>query len=581
MSPVLAIISRDLLGVHARVGEIEKGFGRWSLAIGGIGAIMAGGAIFGGMVKLAERGSEVNHQLELMKLQGMQVADIHEAAARAMQVSGSVLTSTYSENLQHIRELRYAFGDTPDALKYLEAVTMANATLNAMHGGGTDQVWELVKSLEEKGLTAKPEEFMSYIGQMTKAVVASSGKVTPAQFFSAFKYGRTAMLGWDEMFVTQYLPRSIQSWSGGGMNIGTGGPGNALMSVFQTVIGGHMTKAAANIWSNLKLATTEKIPGSSRVLTHVNEALKSAAIKNPYEFAQMLEPTIMEKTRGNKQKMIELLGQMFQNRTAGAIMTQYILQGRALLGDQSPYEKDARLQREAFDQRMSYDELIKHDYQTMMLAFHAQWKSLNQVLGAPLTQAGGPVVRALAGITHFMNVVSQIAQAHPEAIEIVADALAALAASLVIGGLVALGAAIWSVIGAGTILVALAAGLASFAALNWPAIQSAIEPFTSWLDSMDKSIAGWVKNHLPSGWAPSDQNGGGGGPYGGLDKQSSYIPPARSITVQPAKVAINLDGRTLGEAQVGFIARQGAGPVEGSPYHDSTYSTSPVDFALA
>ena len=53
MSPVLAIISRDLMGVHTKVGDIEKGMGRWALAAGGAAAILGGAAIFGGMLKLA------------------------------------------------------------------------------------------------------------------------------------------------------------------------------------------------------------------------------------------------------------------------------------------------------------------------------------------------------------------------------------------------------------------------------------------------------------------------------------------------------------------------------------------------
>src|SRR5580700_6231828 len=100
MSPVLAIISRDLLGVHAKVGEIESGMRRWALAAGGAAGVLGGVAIASGLVKLAEHGAEVNHQLELMKLQGMDVAEVHQSMAAAMQTSGNVLTSVYSENLK-------------------------------------------------------------------------------------------------------------------------------------------------------------------------------------------------------------------------------------------------------------------------------------------------------------------------------------------------------------------------------------------------------------------------------------------------------------------------------------------------
>jgi hypothetical protein len=480
MSPVLAIISRDLLGVHAKVGDIERDMRRWALAAGGAAGILGGTAIAAGLVKLAEHGSEVNHQLELMKLQGMEVAEVHQSMAAAMATSGNVLTSVYSENLKHVRELRYAFGDTPDAVKYLEAVTKANAALNAVKGGGQDQVWELVKSLEQKGLTAKPDEFMSYIAQMTKAIVASGGRVTPGQFFSTFKYGRTAMLGWDETFITQFLPRLIQSMSGGGAGggSGSGGPGNALMSAFAKVVQGQMPKTAAEEFARMGLAPggIAHIKGSSQ--TQITGGIKGADLfqANPYAWVQqVLMPALAQHGITEQNRIIEEISRMFPVRTASQIITEMGLQGRFKLGDQSPFEKDARLQREAFDERMSYDEMIKNDWQTMMLGFHAQWETLQQVVGQPLTAPGGGAVQALASITLLLNAMSTWAGAHPESMRAIIDVVVALGASLFIAGLVALGAAIAPLVGVGAILVGMAAGFAALAALNWGTIGKMFE----------------------------------------------------------------------------------------------------------
>lgn len=560
MSPILAIISRDLLGVHSKVKDIEKNFGGWAKAIGGTAAIMGGVAIIGGLVKIAKHGADVNHQLNLMKIQGMQVGEIQLASAKAMEVSGKVLTSTYSENLAHLRELRYAFGDTPDAMKYLETVTKANAVLNSVKGGGKDQVWELVKSLEQKGLTANPQEFESYVGQMTKAIVASGGKVTPAQFFSAFKYGRTSMLGWDETFVTQYLPRLIQSMSSGGGGGGSGGPGNALMSAFAKVVQGQMPKTAAEEFKRMGLTPggVQHIKGSSESQVGGGILGKDLFQSSPYEWVQtVLMPKLAEHGITSQNQIIEQISKMFPVRTASQVISEMGLQGRFHEGDQSPFEKDAKLQREAFDQRMSYDTLIKNDYDTMMKAFHAQWKTLNEVVGAPLLEPGGPVVQALAGITSLMSSISQAAQTHPEGLKIVFEALAALAVSLVVAGLIALGAAIAPLLGAGGILVALAAGLAALGALNWDTLKKAFTPDSS------NPAADWSN---PTG-APTG---------GGLNA----IPPPGKTEIAPGKVSINLDGRKLGEAQVAWIVRDSSGPAQGSPKHDPTRSSAPLDYAL-
>lgn len=233
VSPVLAVIAKDMLGLKGPIKDVENAFASWKVAALGAVGVITGSAMLGGLAKLASYGSDVNHQLELMKVAGMQNAEIQQSIAQAMKTSALVQTTTYAGNLEHIRELRYAFGNSDKANQYLTDVSQANAVLNAVKGGGSDQVWELVKSLEQKGLTTDPSAFMSYVNQMTKVVEATGGKVTPSQFFSTFKYGRTAMLGWDEDFITQYLPRLIQSMSGGGgSGSGTGGPGNALMSAF-------------------------------------------------------------------------------------------------------------------------------------------------------------------------------------------------------------------------------------------------------------------------------------------------------------------------------------------------------------
>jgi hypothetical protein len=64
-------------------------------------------------------------------------------------------------------------------------------------------------------------------------------------------------------------------------------------------------------------------------------------------------------------------------------------------------------------------------------------------------------------------------------------------------------------------------------------------------------------------------------------EKQSYVPPGggKSQAVQVHTV-LNIDGRKIGEAVTMHQVRQGAGPAEGSPYHDATWSTAPIDLAL-
>jgi hypothetical protein len=397
VSPVLAIITRDLLGMGKLVGQVEKGFLSWGKALGAVGAVFATGAIIRGLIDIAKHGGEVNHQLELMKIAGMDNADIQRAYAQAVVTSGNVLTTTLSENLKHIRELRYAFGETAAAVAHLDEISKANAVLNAVNAkvgggaGGVDQVWALVKALEQKGETFDPAAFSSYVNTMTKVIEATGGKVTPEMFMSTFKYGRTAMLGWDEGFVGGALPRLMQSWAsgGGGGGAGSGGPGNALMSAFAKVVQGQMPKTAAEEWENLGLAPggVKHITGSSESQLPGGIAGRDLFMKNPYEWVQqILMPALKAKGITSQNDIIAEVAKIFPVRTASAAVTEMILQGRAFEGANSPFEKDIALQKGAMG-LPGFDELVKNDYPTILKEFNQQWKNLLETLGARLSHA--------------------------------------------------------------------------------------------------------------------------------------------------------------------------------------------------
>ena len=93
-------------------------------------------------------------------------------------------------------------------------------------------------------MSQDPAHFSSLIDSMFRAEQAMGGRITGADFLSAMKFGRGAALGWSDDFVSLYLPTLIQEMRSGGGG-GAGGPGNALMSAFQAIVGGTMSNKAA------------------------------------------------------------------------------------------------------------------------------------------------------------------------------------------------------------------------------------------------------------------------------------------------------------------------------------------------
>lgn len=582
VSPVLAIISRDLLGLKASIGQIENQFGRWAAAAGGIAAIIGGSAMLGGMAKLVEHGRELVHQQELMRIAGMNNQEIAEATAKAYATSAAVQTTTISENLRHLRELRYAFGNLETAQKYLDQVAKANTILNAVKGGAQDQVWELVKSLEQKGETINPADFMKYVDIMTQAVISTGGRVTPQQFFQAFKYGRTAMLGWDETFVGQYLPRLIQSMSGsagGSGGSGTSGPGNALMSAFAKVVQGQMPKTAAEQFAALGLADSiAHIRGSSQsqIKVHGRDLFQ----QNPYEWVQsVLMPALTAHGITTQNQIIEAVSRLFPVRTASQIIAEMGLQGRYREGAQSPFEKDAALARAAMSTAPAFETLKKLDPDTIMKSFHQQWKAMLEALGSPLVQ---PAMEVMKSITNIFTAIGQFAGAHPEQIKLIAEAIAAIGVALVAIGALALGVVIAGLVGIPGAIAAVVAALGTLAYFEWDRIKSGIAAVVDAISSLISSLWNAIKKGIQgipnSDGLPIHPGSYHGSSPGSLLHKTDWI-PSRSGQPIIVHTRLDIDGRRFAQLTSEKMADYHAFPKQ-APFYDGQSGWAPPDFQV-
>jgi hypothetical protein len=455
---VLGALSKGLLGIHGQVTNLQGAFTKLGQAAAGALSLYGSEKILSGMAKMVEHGSKLVHQQELMRIAGMSNKEIAEATGRAYQVSAQVQTTTIAENLKHLKELRYAFGDYNTAQKYVTEVSKAQGVLGVLGGKGlSDQVWPMVKALEEKGLTNKPDDFMKYLNAMTQAAVATGGRVTPEQFFQTILYGRSAAQSWDLGFIGGALPRLIQSMGGSG---GRGGPGNALMTAYQAVISGAMGRQSAEVFQELGLLpqTSANYESGSHHLRlghgpHGGVAKSMSGtiarfspgsmkgsdlfLHNPYEWVQeILMPAIAGKlgiTPGHelgeqeRNKVTEYLSQAFRNRTGGSVIIQMGTQGRYLMGPESPFEKDMRLQKGAYAIDQAFETLMRNDPVMRMEAFNQQWEAMMQSFGAALVPTA---LKVMANVTDVFTKLSQAAGAHPGVMQALAGGIALLAGVL-------------------------------------------------------------------------------------------------------------------------------------------------------
>lgn len=504
---VLGTLSQQLLGVNAKVKELEGGFGRLKLAITGALGVFAGVKVLETMGTMVKYGDQLVHQQNLLALAGAKQKEVQEATAKAYEVSARVQTANVAEVLKHITELRYAFGDLNKASQVTEMTEKANSVMQgvASQYGRTipndENVWSVVKSLEMTNKTVDPTEYGSYLDTMTKLYTASGGKITPQQIFQAFKYGRTAAQDWDQQFIGGALGRAIQNLGGGsGGGGGRAGPGNALMSAYAAIVGDQMTKKAAGQFKGLGMYQGHKIAGADLFQ------------KNPYEWVQqVLVPSLKAKGITSPDAVRAEIERLFPNRTASQIISEFATQGRVMMGEEnSMYEKDIRLQGAAMGWDQGFGMMMSSDYRTNMTAFQEQWKSLMQTLGAAMVPVA---IKVLKAFTEAFTEFTKFASLHPEAIREIGIAIGALAAALAVISAGALIAAIGPLIGAGGLIAGVATALSVLAATHWSEIKSGLATVADALSGLWGSLKNMAPGLYGPFGSPTNYQGGGGGAY--------------------------------------------------------------------
>ena len=336
---------------------------------------------------------------------------------------------------------------------------------------------------------------------MVKASVASGGKVLGSDFFSAFKYGRTATMGWDDKFVGQILPTLIQEMKGGGGGGGVGGPGNALQSVFQAVVGGVLSHKAIDEFSRLHLLDPSKI---LRTSTGAAKGVRPGGVEgsaefqaDPYQWVQdHLLPAMTKAGITTPEQIRQEVANLFTNRTAQQMVTMFATQ-------QGRFDKDAALDRGA-NGIGAADTLIASDPLAKMKAFHAAWENLLTSLGAPLVD---DATNLMMHLTHAMTAFSQWASTHQELVHYIELVTAGFAALAVAVGVFAIGGAAFVAMGvlAGPVgLAVIAAGLVALAAAIPVAFPETVNALVAALNKVPGAVQGMetaIENLLTFGIA--------------------------------------------------------------------------------
>lgn len=503
VSGALAVISRHMMGMHGTINQLQGAFSNLRLGIVGAFSVITGGAVLFGLEKIGAHADKLLHTMKQMENQGWKSGgDLEEARRHAFLLSGKYRLTKYDENLEIIKEMAPVLGSREHALHLAEPMVAFTALMRGTLGEkGTnyaEQVRQAVKALELKGVMMdaktgelKPELFKSYIEGMGRTLVATSGLVTPRDYFQFVQYARASGMSMSEDFFLNIAPTLMQEM--GGAKAGT-----SSMSSFQALIGGQMTQRSAKALARLGLlddATVKSYGHEGLTPKKFGELVgKELFLEDQFMwFQKVLKPALARKGITERQQLIEALGQIFGNRTAQTYADVLTIQDQKILRDKLLYG----------EARPLHEAVTAFGRNDPMMAKEAMWNQWDRAL-TKLGEAMAPIRIALFdALAGLFNAIAEFAENHSGAVQVIAVAVTSLAAALAVFGTVLLGGVIVGIIAAAEPITLVIGGIAAvivgFATVAW-AYWPEIKGFFSWLTELPGRFWDWTKSTASSVW---------------------------------------------------------------------------------
>ena len=443
MSGQFTALQAKATALQARLAGIRM------TALTGLGMAAAG---FGGLYlldKAIKPAEEYAHQLNIMNMAGVKQADIASSIGLAWKTTSSVITTTATDNLRMLNDMRIVFGDMQQAQMALPLVAQMQAVLMSSKEGKSvaadkDFAFSVAKALDIIGAVKNKEEFMLEANAMAKTVTAFQGRVTPKMFQSTFAYARQAKYAMNDEFKYELLPTLMMEYSQG-----TGGAGGGSRGVGPMI-------AAMYRMTNQGYINKKSLPELERVgLVPKNSALKTTtsgttvgpmtnyqqAGQNPFQWVQQTLVPLLQKSYGHDGKPLtreELqfhINQLFRgNQLAASLLTEFAVKPYA-------FQRDQKLIRQADQAPQAYQKALIADPVLAHTALAAQWNNVVTALTIPLVTILIPALQTMAsGLNSFATTL----QKYPWLAKTLSYAFLGLSAALAFGGVVMLLSAAFS-----------------------------------------------------------------------------------------------------------------------------------------
>lgn len=611
VTPVLGTMA---LGIHKLGGDVDKLQGKLDKLklIGMGGAMMAGAGAAGvGMLgKMLEPAKEYAHQLNVINMAGWTHLEQAQAISDAWKNTQTVVTTTATENLRSLLDLKNVLGTMGEARKALPVVSRMQAVLAAssegqISGNAKELSYSAAKALDTIGAAGNFQEFKKQADMMAKVIIATQGRVTPEMFKSFFVFSRQAAASLDDTFKYTLAPTLMQELaSNGGGGGGSKGLGPAVAAFARVTNQGYVNKKALPLLKTLGIIDPDSALKTTTQGTTIGHFKGwQLAAENPFLWAtKVFEPAVKRVYGENisKVKMNDIINQAFRgNQGAAWLMSQMINKEQNFLRDQENI-------RRTMSTDQAYKAAISNDPNTVQTALSAQWTNFKTAFMMGVVPV---LIPALIGLTDAFNGMASFFRAHPTLAKTLAISLTAIFSALIFGGAIMMSVAAFRAIGlvfgglatvapgiaiAGTAMskviglfnpLSIAAGAAAFGIQQaYQAITTGNSMVYSLLNKLGAAASGdknWTLGGQVYDWTHKayDPNAGTR-PFQKLGNGGAGVlhinPVARGGGNPDIHTTINLDGRQIANVVSKHQAKSASGPSTGMARFDPTQQLRPV-----
>ena len=625
VSPGLALIAKEMLGLEMSAERLDKAFGKMGkglmAAVGGAVALFGSYEIVKGLERVATAGEKLVHQQNVLYRATKDWNGVLAITGDAFErITKAVPTATASDVVRSYNELRSVMGSPERAKEVVPMSLRMEAVLENLTGKSAEgEGFKLWRALEMKGITAdssKSDLADATAAAMVRIIAGSGGKVDASIYQQLARRGGAAWIG--------ATPEAIGPYSVMAADLGGDGAGTSLMTLRQLLTGAtSISRQQLDVFQRaglIDMSKVKKVPGSNSMQVEPGAIEGSLEGQNNiYAWAQQIAPKLhklageIAQKDGLKESQVfdSLIAKIGRNRNAIKMLTMFtdpsfvdqinkdlqiwdqtmgLNEGyAAMLGkpDSSPHGLEDPMQAARRAQLEKADAASKGDYLATMKAMDAQWHSLLEAVGGPVARGAIPIIQ---GLTSALTTMAEFASNHPVMVENFAKGALAIAGVLAVVGTAAIAYAAFMIAGpVATGAAALASVMAVLAAINFDAVVVALKAFAAGIRAAIGAIQG-AASMLPSihigevnpGNALPSAAGRDWNAFKHLFQHNSYTTPGSpgssgSTTIH---ASINVDGRQLAMATSEHISRLHDHSVS-APAFDMNRSYASADYNFA